>query len=269
MDDSRRPGKSRDRQDGEENFFDNMIEGRNPVIEAFRAGRRIDKVYIARPREGENYPAHIAAMAREKGAVVVECDRKKLDFMSKTHSHQGVIAMGAIKEYVGVEDILAIARERGEDPFIVICDHLSDPYNLGAVIRSAEVAGAHGVIFPNRRSVGVTPSVAKASAGAVEHMAVARVSNIAATVEKLKKEGVWTFAADGEGESLLYETDFTIPCAILIGSEGEGVGRLAGERCDFRVRIPVRGKVNSLNASAAAAVMLFEALRQRMNKKAL
>lgn len=266
--DQKRPLERPNSFEDEGNFFDNMIEGKNAVMEALKAGRRIDKVYIARPREGENYPGHIAALAREKGATVVECDRKKLDFMSKTRGHQGVIALGAAKEYVEVEDILRIASERGEAPFIVICDHLSDPYNMGAVIRSAEVAGAHGVIIPNRRAVGLTPAVAKASAGAIEHMAIARVANIPSLIERLKKENIWVFAADGEGESVLYETDLTVPCAIIIGSEGEGVGRLVLSKSDFRVKIPMRGQVNSLNASAAAAVFVFETMRQRMKKEA-
>lgn len=252
--------------DREENFFDNTIEGKNAVMEALKAGRRIDKVYIARSREGESYPGHIAALAREKGAVVVDCDRKKLDFMSKTRGHQGVIAVGAAKEYVEVADMLNIARERNEPPFIVICDHLSDPYNLGAVIRSAEVAGAHGVVIPNRRSVGLTPAVAKASAGAIEHLAVARVANIPTLLESLKKEGLWLFAADSSGDTLIYDADLTVPCAVVIGSEGEGVGRLVLSRCDYRIRIPMKGQVNSLNASAAAAVIVFETLRQRMSR---
>jgi len=259
--------KPKNRSDERDNdFFDNTIEGKNAVLEALKSGRKIDKVYIARSREGESYPGHIAALAREKGAVVVDCDRKKLDFMSRTRGHQGVIAIGAAKEYAEVSDILNLARERNEPPFVVICDHLSDPYNLGAIIRSAEVAGAHGVIIPNRRSVGLTPAVSKASAGAIEHLPVARVANIPSLLEELKKEGLWLFAADGEGDTLVYDADLTVPCAIVIGSEGEGVGRLVLSRCDYRIRIPVKGRVNSLNASAAAAVILFETLRQRITK---
>ena len=243
---------------------DGIIEGRNAVVEALRAGTSIDKIYLAR---GETDAAlgHIASTARAKGVVVVEADRRKLDGMSRTHAHQGVIALAAVREYATVDDILNAAREKGEPPLIVVCDELSDPHNLGAVIRTAECAGAHGVIIPKRRSAGLTAVVAKTSAGAVAHVPVARVANLPALLKKLKDEGVWIFGADAAGDRPLYEADLKGPAAIVIGSEGSGMGRLVGETCDFLVRIPMRGKLNSLNASAAAAILLYEAVRQRMN----
>ena len=242
---------------------DGIIEGRNAVLEALRAGTSIDKLYLAR---GETDAAlgHIASTARDKGIVVVEADRRKLDGMSRTHAHQGVIALAAVREYASVDDILNAAREKGEPPLIVVCDELSDPHNLGAVIRTAECAGAHGVIIPKRRSAGLTAVVAKTSAGAVSHVPVARVSNLPALLRQLKDEGVWVFGTDAAGDRLLYEADLKGPAAIVIGSEGSGMGRLVGENCDFLVRIPMRGKLNSLNASAAAAILLYEAVRQRM-----
>ena len=242
---------------------DGIIEGRNAVLEALRAGTSIDKLYLAR---GETDAAlgHIASTARDKGIVVVEADRRKLDGMSRTHAHQGVIALAAVREYASVDDILNAARAKGEPPLIVVCDELSDPHNLGAVIRTAECAGTHGVIIPKRRSAGLTAVVAKTSAGAVSHVPVARVSNLPALLRQLKDEGVWVFGTDAAGDRLLYEADLKGPAAIVIGSEGSGMGRLVGENCDFLVRIPMRGKLNSLNASAAAAILLYEAVRQRM-----
>ena len=241
---------------------DGIIEGRNAVIEALRAGTTIDKIFIARG-ETDATLGHIAASARDKGIVVVECDRRKLDFMSRTHSHQGVIAQAAVREYASVDDILNAAREKGEPPLIVVCDELSDPHNLGAVIRTAECAGAHGVIIPKRRSAGLTAVVAKTSAGAVSHIPVARVPNLPALLKELKDEGVWVFGTAADGDRLLYDADLKGPAAIVIGSEGDGMGRLVSEQCDFKVSIPMKGKLNSLNASAAAAILLYEAVRQR------
>ena len=242
---------------------DGIIEGRNAVTEALRAGTPIDKIYLAR---GETDAAlgHIASTARSKGVVVVECDRRKLEGMSRTHSHQGVIALAAVREYASVDDILEAARAKGEPPLIVVCDELSDPHNLGAVIRTAECAGAHGVIIPKRRSAGLTAVVAKTSAGAVSHVPVARVANLPALLKELKEAGVWVFGTAADGDRLLYDADLKGPAAIVIGSEGDGMGRLVAETCDFKVRIPMRGKLNSLNASAAAAILLYEAVRQRM-----
>ena len=240
---------------------DGLIEGRNAVTEALRAGTPIDKIFLARG-ETDATLGHIAAAARDKGVVVVECDRRKLDFMSRTHSHQGVIAQAAVREYASVDDILNAAREKGEPPLIVVCDELSDPHNLGAVLRTAECAGAHGVIIPKRRSAGLTAVVAKTSAGAVSHIPVARVPNLPALLKELKDEGVWVFGTAADG--LLYDADLKGPAAIVVGSEGDGMGRLVSETCDFLVRIPMKGKLNSLNASAAAAILLYEAVRQRM-----
>ena len=239
-----------------------IVEGRNAVIEALRAGRAIDKIFIAKG-DVDKTLGHIASKARDKGIVVVECDRKKLDFMSQTHAHQGVIALCAVREYCTVEDIFAVAEERGEKPFIIVCDEISDPHNLGAIIRSAECAGAHGVIIPKRRSAGLTAIVDKASAGAAEHMAIARVPNIPAAIKELKDRGLWVYGTAADGQSDLWHTDFTGNVALVIGSEGDGMGRLVRESCDFIVSLPMKGQVSSLNASAAAAIVMYEILRQR------
>ena len=241
---------------------DGVIEGRNAVTEALRAGVSIDKIYLLK---GEKDAAlgHIASTAREKGIVVVDADRRKLDGMSRTHSHQGVIAMAAVREYASVEDILAAAAEKGEKPLIVVCDEISDPHNLGAIIRTADAAGAHGIIIPKRRSAGLTAVVGKTSAGAVAHVPVARVPNLTACLKDLKEQGIWVFGADMNGTTGLYKADLRGPAALVIGSEGEGMSRLVAETCDFIVSIPMFGKINSLNASAAAAVLLYEAVRQR------
>ena len=241
---------------------DGIIEGRNAVIEALRAGTAVDKVYIAKG-ETDATLGHIASTARGKGIVVVEADRRKLDAMSVTHSHQGVIAVAAVREYASVSDILQSARGKGEAPLVVVCDELSDPHNLGAVIRTAEAAGAHGVIIPKRRSAGLTAIVAKTSAGAVSYLPVARVANLTALLRELKEEGLWVFGTAADGSTSLYQADLKGPAAIVIGSEGDGMSRLVREQCDFLVSIPMRGQVNSLNASAAAAVVLYEAVRQR------
>ena len=241
---------------------DGIIEGRNAVIEALRAGTAVDKVYIAKG-ETDATLGHIASTARGKGIVVVEADRRKLDAMSVTHSHQGVIAVAAVREYASVADILQSARDKNEPPLVVVCDELSDPHNLGAVIRTAEAAGAHGVIIPKRRSAGLTAIVAKTSAGAVSYLPVARVANLTALLRELKEEGLWVFGTAADGSTSLYQADLKGPAAIVIGSEGNGMSRLVREQCDFLVSIPMRGQVNSLNASAAAAVVLYEAVRQR------
>ena len=241
---------------------DGAIEGRNAVTEAIRAGVAIDKIYLLKG-EGDSALGHIASAAREQGVVVVNTDRRKLDAMSRTHAHQGVIALAAVREYASVDDILAAAQAKNEPPLIVVCDELSDPHNLGAVIRTADAAGAHGVIIPKRRSAGLTAVVGKTSAGAVAHVPVARVPNLPALLKELKEAGVWVFGTAAEGTSTLYQADLKGPAAIVIGSEGDGMGRLVRENCDFIVSIPMRGKINSLNASAAAAVLLYEAVRQR------
>ena len=241
---------------------ENMLEGRNAVTEALSAGRTIDKLFVA-DGDTDRALARICAMAKQAGAVVVPTDRRKLDYMSATGAHQGVIAMVAAHDYASIDDILKKAQDAGEPPLIVICDELSDPHNLGAIIRTAECAGAHGIIIPKRRSVGLTAVVGKASAGALEYMPVARVSNIAAAIDTLKKAGVWVYGTAAGGDTTLYRADLKSAAAIVIGNEGEGMSRLVSERCDFKVSIPMKGSISSLNASAAAAIMLYEAVRQR------
>ena len=241
---------------------DGIIEGRNAVAEALRAGTPSDKVFLLKG-EVDLPLRQLANQARQQGAVLAEVDRHKLDAMSRTHAHQGIIAVAAVREYASVEDLLQAARDRGEPPLLVVCDELSDPHNLGAVIRTAECAGAHGVIIPKRRSAGLTAVVAKTSAGAVSHLPVARGANLPSLLKQLKKEGLWIFGAAADGPVSLYEADLKGPAAIVIGSEGSGMSRLVAETCDVLVRIPMKGKLNSLNASAAAAILLYEAVRQR------
>ena len=260
MKDDRRFKKPQPEQ--EEN--EGLLEGRNALTEALRSGRTVDKVFIA-AGETDRGLQRLAAMAKEAGAVVVPVDRRKLDAMSTTRAHQGVIAQVAARAYFSVDDILQEAADRGENALIVICDELSDPHNLGAIIRSAECAGAHGVIIPKRRSVGLTAVVAKASAGGVEYMKVARVTNINTTIEELKEKGVWIFGTAAEGSVPMYKADLTVPAAIVIGSEGDGMSRLVREKCDVTVSIPMKGQISSLNASAAASILLYEAVRQRLN----
>jgi 23S rRNA (guanosine2251-2'-O)-methyltransferase len=248
--------------DNERGIQNELVEGRNAVMEALKAGRAIDKLYISKG-EVDKTLGHIASTARAKGVVVVECDRRKLDFMSQTHAHQGVIALCAVREYCTVEDLFAVAEQRGEAPFIIVCDEISDGHNLGAIIRTAECVGAHGVIIPKRRSAGLTAVVDKASAGAAEHMAIARVPNIPTALKELKERGLWVYGTAADGQSDLWHTDFSGPLALVIGSEGDGMGRLVRESCDFIVSLPMKGKVSSLNASAAAAITMYEILRQR------
>ncbi len=242
---------------------DGIIEGRNAVIEALRAGAPIDKVYIAKG-ETDSALGHIASKARAAGIAVVDCDRRKLDGMSVTHSHQGVVAVAAVREYASVEDILRAARDKGEAPLLVVCDELSDPHNLGAVIRTAYCAGAHGVVIPKRRSAGLTAVVAKTSAGAVSHLPVARVANLTACLKELKEQGVWVYGTAADARQTMYQADLRGPAAIVIGSEGEGMSRLVRETCDVLLSIPMKGELNSLNASASAAILLYEAVRQRL-----
>ena len=243
--------------------IEGQLEGRNALTEALKAGRTIDKVFIA---DGDTDRAlqRLAAQAKEAGAVIVPVDRRKLDQMSTTRSHQGVIALAAAHDYFTIDDILEEAASRGENALIVVCDELSDPHNLGAIMRSAECAGAHGVIIPKRRSVGLTATVAKASAGAVEYMKVARVTNINACLKDLKDKGVWVFGTAAEGSIPMYKADLTGPAAIVIGNEGDGLSQLVRKNCDMLVHIPMKGKISSLNASAAASILLYEAVRQRL-----
>ena len=243
--------------------IEGQLEGRNALTEALRSGRTVDKVFIA-AGETDRGLQRLAAQAKEAGAVVVPVDRRKLDMMSTTHSHQGVIALVAAHEYVSIDDILEEAASRGETALIVICDELADPHNLGAIMRSAECAGAHGVIIPKRRSVGLTATVAKASAGAIEYMKVARVTNINNAIAELKEKGVWVFGTAAEGSIPMYKADLTGPTAIVIGNEGQGMSPLVQKNCDVTVHIPMKGQISSLNASAAASILLYEAVRQRL-----
>lgn len=248
---------------GDEAPADGIIEGRNAVIEALRADTQIDKIFIMKG-EVDTALGHIASTARSQGIVVADADKRKLDGMSRTHAHQGVIAVAAVRAYATVEDILQAARDKGEPPLLVVCDELSDPHNLGAVIRTAECAGAHGVIIPKRRAVGLTATVARTSAGAVNYTPVAKVTNLARTMQELKEEGLWFVCADMDGE-LMYNLDLKGPIGLVIGNEGEGVGRLVKENCDFTASIPMKGDIDSLNASVAAGVLAYEIVRQRMS----
>ncbi|MBO5374906.1 MAG: 23S rRNA (guanosine(2251)-2'-O)-methyltransferase RlmB [Clostridia bacterium] len=238
-----------------------VVIGRNAVSELLKSDRAIDKIYVRKGvREGSL--TLIVAQAVEKRIPVVEVEQSKLDFMSSGANHQGVVAMAALKDYVSVDDILEIANERNEKPLIVIADCIEDPHNLGALIRCAECAGAHGIIIPKRHAVGITPAVYKSSAGAIEHMAIAKVANIATTIDELKKKGVWIFASEAGGTPY-YETDYDCACAIVLGSEGNGVGRLIKDKSDFIISIPMYGKVNSLNVSTAASVILCHVARMQ------
>ena len=260
----REPRFERRERPEEKEEVEGQLEGRNALTEALRSGRTIDKVFIA-SGDTDKGLQRLAAQAKEAGAVIVPVDRRKLDMMSTTHAHQGVIAMAAAREYFTVDDLLQEAADRGENALLVICDELSDPHNLGAILRCAECAGAHGVIIPKRRSVGLTATVAKASAGAVEYMKVARVTNINATISELKEKGVWIFGTAAEGSIPMYQADLTGPAAIVIGSEGDGMSRLVRQNCDVTVHIPMKGQISSLNASSAASILLYEAVRQRLN----
>ena len=255
----------------------NYIIGKNAVIEALRAGVGIDKVFLA-GADTDKALRHIAGTARAAGAVVVDADKRKLDSLcidaakdvdnAETEGynqrvHQGVVAIAAVAEYSTIEEILSSAKQKNEQPLIVICDEISDPHNLGAIIRTAEAVGAHGIIVPKRRSAGLGATVAKASSGAVFHSKIARVPNITASIRELKNLGIWIFGAAADGDSALWETDLTVPTAIVIGSEGKGISRLVSENCDFKVNIPMVGKLSSLNASVSAAILLYEAYRQR------
>ena len=245
-------------------FNENQLEGRNAVLEVLKSGRDIEKIIVQKGNV-EGTIRRIAGMAKERGIVVQEAARQKLDEMSQTKNHQGVIAVVSEHEYAEVDDILRSAAEKGEKPFIIILDNITDPHNLGAVIRTAECAGAHGVIIPKRRSVGLTAVVGKTSAGALEYMPGARVTNIARTIEELKEQGVWVACADMDGEDY-YDASLDGAIALVIGSEGEGVSRLVKEKCDFTVSIPMYGKISSLNASVAGALLMYEVVRQRNYK---
>lgn len=240
-----------------------VIEGRNAVLEALKNNSTIDKILV---QNGSNEGSikKIVYEARQKKIVIQTVEKERLDKLSVTNRHQGVVAFIAAYDYVEVDDILKVAQERNEDPFIIVLDNISDPHNLGAIIRSANIAGAHGIIIPKRRSVGLTAVVAKTSAGAIEYTKVARVSNIARTLEDLKKHNIWIACADMDGD-IMYNVDLKGPMCIVIGSEGEGVGKLVKQKCDFVTSIPMKGEISSLNASVAAGLLMFEVVRQRMS----
>ncbi len=243
-----------------------VLEGRHAVSEALAARRPIDKIYLLKNAPDDSVLSSLRSRAQAAGIPVVEVDRRKLDSMSETGAHQGVIAAVPAADYASVEDILRAADADSAPALIVLCDGLSDPHNLGAVIRTAGAAGAHGVIIPKHRSVALTAACAKAAAGALEHVPVARVTNLAETIVTLQKHGIWVFGTAGEAATSLYDADFDRPAAIVIGNEGSGLSRLVRERCDYLLSIPMKGAVPSLNASAAAAVVLFEAVRRRMGR---
>lgn len=257
----RSPGPRRDRRPAEPRD-ETMLEGRNAVAEALRSGRQIDKIFFA--GNSISTLGHLVAQARQQGITAQQVDKRKLDAMSVTGAHQGIIAQCAAASYRTLEQLLELAESRHEAPLLVLCDGITDPHNLGAIIRTAEIAGAHGVVIPRRRSAGLNGACAKAAAGALEYLPVAKVSNIASAVSDLKRRGLFVFAADMDGGQTLYQADLKAPAALVIGGEDQGVSALVKQQCDFVVRIPQRGKIPSLNASNAAAVLLYEAVRQRM-----
>lgn len=244
-----------------ENSNNNIICGRNPVLEALRSGREIDRLFVAHGTGGGSVTA-IIAKCRAKGILIKEISPQKLDYYCGGANHQGVAVMFASQEYATVEDMFALAETRGEKPFLIICDEIEDPHNLGAIIRTAEATGVHGVIIPERRSASLNATVAKAACGALEYVPVARVTNIANTIDALKQRGVWVFGADMDGDDYT-RTDFDIPCALVIGNEGKGIGALTAKKCDAVISLPMHGKINSLNASVAAGILMYEVVRSR------
>ena len=239
----------------------NIICGRNPVLEALRSGREIDRLLVAHGTGGGSVTA-IIAKCRAKGILIKEISPQKLDYYCGGANHQGVAVMFASQENATVEDMFALAETRGEKPFLIICDEIEDPHNLGAIIRTAEATGVHGVIIPERRSASLNATVAKAACGALEYVPVARVTNIANTIDALKQCGVWVFGADMDGDDYT-RTDFDTPCALVIGNEGKGIGALTAKKCDAVISLPMHGKINSLNASVAAGILMYEVVRSR------
>lgn len=254
------PKRDRDSYDAEEERLEQLIIGRNPVTEAIKSGVLLDKVFVNAEAGGSI--TNIIRLAKERDILVKEVTEQKLTAMCRGASHQGIIAVGACAEYVEVEDILKSAKDKGEDPFIIICDEVEDPHNLGAIIRTAETAGAHGIIIPKRRSASLNYTVYKTSAGAASWLPVARVSNIAAAIDTLKENGVWIYGTDGSGEDYR-GVDMTGPVGLVIGSEGFGMGKLIMSKCDFLLRLPMKGKITSLNASVAGGIFMYEIVRQR------
>ncbi|MDF2674269.1 MAG: rlmB [Clostridiales bacterium] len=261
-----RENETKDYRDIEEKEpNENIIEGRNPVTEVLKSGRTIEKLFIAKGAV-EGSLKMIISKAKDMGIVISEVDRKKLDDMSTTHSHQGVIALVSNYVYSTIDEILKLAEEKGEEPFIIILDEIEDPHNLGSIIRSANVSGAHGIIIPKRRSALVTATVAKASAGAIEYTRIAKITNLNQTIKELKEKGLWVIGTDMDGE-VCYKSNLSGPIAIVIGSEGKGISRLVKENCDGVVSIPITGEINSLNASVAAGIIMYEINRQRGSGK--
>jgi 23S rRNA (guanosine2251-2'-O)-methyltransferase len=241
---------------------DELIAGKHPVQEALRSGRAIHKIWIADQAQHHSMQA-IAAEARRLGIVVQYVDKRKLDQMAGDVRHQGIVAQAAPLAYAALDDLLAAAQAKGEPPFILLLDEIEDPHNLGSILRTADCAGAHGVVIPKRRSAGLTAAVSKTSAGAVHHVPVARVANLAQTVDRLKEQGVWIAGADAAAPQSVYDADLTVPLAIVIGNENRGIGRLIKEKCDFLLKLPMSGRINSLNASVAAGILMYETVRQR------
>ncbi len=246
-----------------ESVREDLIIGRNAVMEALKSDKTIEALYVTKGQREGSINA-ILSLAKENRVVIKEVDKKKLDSMSNGEVHQGAIAVITPYKYFEVKDILDSAKEKGESPFIVILDELEDPHNLGSIIRTAETCGVHGIIIPKRRNVGVTPTVYKSSVGAVEHVKIAKVTNINATIDELKEEGIWVYGADIEGKEYSYEVDFSGPCALIIGSEGRGISKLTLKKCDKLVKIPMIGRINSLNASVAGGIMMYEVLKGRL-----
>lgn len=254
------------REEDAEKRFDDQIEGRNSVLELLESGKDVNKIFVTR---GEKHGSinKILGIAKERKIIVVEKDKKQMDEMAQEENYQGVIAIVPPFEYVEISDILEVAKERNEDPFVIVLDGIEDPHNLGSIIRTAETAGVHGVIIPKRRAVSVNSTVNKASAGAVEHMKIARVTNISNAIEELKQAGLWVCGTAVDTNKYYYNQDLTGPLAIVIGNEGKGIGEKVKKNCDFLVKIPMKGKVQSLNASVSTGIVVYEAVKQRIRKE--
>lgn len=261
----RRDDRKEKNNTSNESMREDLIIGRNAVIEALKSDRTIECVYVSKgDLEGSIKVALV--LAKDKGVVIKEADRRKLDTMCDGLNHQGIVARVTPFKYCEVNDILEDAKRKEQQPFIVILDEIEDPHNLGSIIRTAELCGVHGIIIPKRRNVGVTSTVYKCSAGAIEHMKIAKVTNINATIDMLKEQGIWIYGADIDGKDYSYNTDFSGPCALIIGSEGKGISSLTLKKCDLLVKIPMIGKINSLNASVAGGIMMYEVLKGRLTK---
>ena len=266
--DRRKEGKRKEirREEDAEKRFDDQIEGRNSVLELLESGKDVNKIFVTR---GEKHGSinKILGIAKERKIIVVEKDKKQMDEMAQEENYQGVIAIVPPFEYVEISDILEVAKERNEDPFVIVLDGIEDPHNLGSIIRTAETAGVHGVIIPKRRAVSVNSTVNKASAGAVEHMKIARVTNISDAIEELKKAGLWVCGTAVDTNKYYYNQDLTGALAIVIGNEGKGIGEKVKKNCDFLVKIPMKGKIQSLNASVSTGIVVYEAVKQRIRKE--